>query len=361
MEMVSIIVPVYNVAPFLENCLNRLLQQTYQNIEIILVNDGSTDKSGAICERYAKNDARIKVIHQANLGPSAARNAGIYAAKGKYLQFVDADDDIEQTMTQCLVEAMTEEAELVICGFRLIYSLGSKTYLRDIQPSLSGIYEKSAFFSLFGELYEKSLLHSCCNKLYVTELMKTHHIRFIDCLSLGEDLLFNVDYFKICHRFSIICDVLYHYYNTNVHSITNGFRQNSSKIQRFIFDKVREFLVHENGYVGANKEAVDTFYIKGMIMSIEDLFHQQCPLSAKEIRGEIRQIICDAELREYLHDFQGETIQHRFIRYLMKRRFVHGIYWFFKLKYLMKYKSSKLFRLCQHLNQRSISCKHLLH
>ncbi|SDB46627.1 Glycosyltransferase involved in cell wall bisynthesis [Pseudobutyrivibrio sp. YE44] len=116
-ELISIIVPVYNVESFLEHCITSILSQTYENFEMILVDDGSTDSSGMICDEWAKKDSRISVIHQANGGLSAARNSGIDVAKGKYLCFIDSDDFVTDSFVNDFVKAMDEnDADFVMCN-----------------------------------------------------------------------------------------------------------------------------------------------------------------------------------------------------------------------------------------------------
>ena len=109
MELVTVVVPVYNVRPFLETCLDSLLQQTYPYLEILLIDDGSTDGSGDLCDHYARKDSRIQVIHQENGGLGAARNEGIRRARGEYLSFVDSDDWVSPAMIQELYQALKKQ------------------------------------------------------------------------------------------------------------------------------------------------------------------------------------------------------------------------------------------------------------
>ena len=106
MELISIVVPIYNVSEYLPECIESILNQTYSDIEVILVNDGSTDGSGAICEAYAKKDSRIKVITQKNCGLTVTRRNGVMSAEGRYIGFVDGDDWIEPDMYECLMDYM---------------------------------------------------------------------------------------------------------------------------------------------------------------------------------------------------------------------------------------------------------------
>lgn len=119
--MISVIIPVYNVYPFLAECIDSVCNQTYADLEIILVDDGSTDQCGVLCDNYAQKDARISVIHQQNMGLSGARNTGIIESHGDYLVFVDSDDRIHPMMLQILYDAMLQyHAEIVICSHRII-------------------------------------------------------------------------------------------------------------------------------------------------------------------------------------------------------------------------------------------------
>ena len=124
--LISVIIPVYNVEKYLEKCINSVIGQTYKNIEIIIVDDGSTDKSGLICDFFAGKDTRIVVIHKVNGGLSSARNAGLDIAKGDYIGFVDSDDWIEPDMYECLLcNMLKENADISVCG--VYYSRENKT------------------------------------------------------------------------------------------------------------------------------------------------------------------------------------------------------------------------------------------
>ena len=140
MDTISIIVPIYNVEEYLRRAVDSIRCQTYTNLEIILVDDGSPDNSGVICDEYAKTDNRIKVIHKKNGGLSDARNAGIEAATGAYLGFIDSDDYIEPEMYQRLYSALVEnDAEISVCRFRYVGSKEERNELLEINDEvLSG-------------------------------------------------------------------------------------------------------------------------------------------------------------------------------------------------------------------------------
>ena len=120
--LISIVVPVYNVSQYLERCIQSVIYQTYENLDIILIDDGSTDNSGLICDKYAKIDKRIRVLHQQNSGLSAARNAGIEIAKGKYITFIDSDDYVDSDYVSFLYDLIKRTGcSLEICSHTVFY------------------------------------------------------------------------------------------------------------------------------------------------------------------------------------------------------------------------------------------------
>lgn len=137
MPKVSVIVPVYNVAAYLPKCIESIQNQTESDIEIILVDDGSTDKSGAICDAYAKKDARIKVVHQENGGLSAARNTGIREAKADFLAFIDSDDYVDADLVEkAYTEALENDADIVAYGYQKVSESGEIGYTYDLADQL---------------------------------------------------------------------------------------------------------------------------------------------------------------------------------------------------------------------------------
>lgn len=144
-KKISVVVPVYNAQDHLERCVKGLFAQTYQNLEIILVDDGSKDKSGAICDHLAQRDSRVKVIHKQNGGVSRARNTGMEAASGEYLQFVDSDDMLSPDFCSIMAKLLKESGKsMVICGYRVIHTaLGYETVCTSPRATV-GLKEKDA-------------------------------------------------------------------------------------------------------------------------------------------------------------------------------------------------------------------------
>ncbi|WP_158602415.1 glycosyltransferase family 2 protein [Cohnella endophytica] len=206
--LVSIIIPVYNTEKFVRRSIESALAQTYSANEIILVNDGSTDRSPQICDEYASTYPRITVIHQLNKGVSAARNAGMDAARGEFIQFLDSDDEIESTMTESLVHAIREQdCDLVVCG----YVNRGKT-VQEIRAD-SNVYEASEFMArAYTTPNLAPLTWSSCNMLFRSLILRDHKLRFDSSFVMGEDGLFMLEYMSRCRSIYVLNRVLYNYY-----------------------------------------------------------------------------------------------------------------------------------------------------
>lgn len=209
MSKLSIVVPVYNVEKYLERCINSLVAQTFSDYEIILVDDGSTDNSGKICDQFAKLNNKIKVIHKENGGLSSARNAGIDIATGKYIGFVDSDDWIEPDMYYNLYNAAVEhDLDMVICGVALNFEDGSST-----------IYYSTENFKVFKKeealraIFVDSLFYEeAWNKIYSRHIFDT--VRY-PIGKIHEDTFVICEILDRCNNIGYIPNVDYHYFQRN--------------------------------------------------------------------------------------------------------------------------------------------------
>ena len=206
--MISIIIPVYNTRAYIERCIRSVINQVYREWECILIDDGSIDDSGSICDNWATRDTRVKVIHQVNQGVSVARNNGLSLSKGEYIVFVDSDDWIEPTY---LSELITHQngADLVVSGVVGEYSDGHKEM--DV-PLENGSFEMKPENSLIlADLNEKSLLYGPVNKLYKSTIIHEEKIFFPEKCAYGEDLIFNFRYLEFVKTISLVQAPTYHY------------------------------------------------------------------------------------------------------------------------------------------------------
>ena len=213
-KLVSIILPIYNVEKYLEKCVCSILNQDYNNLEVILVNDGSTDKSLEICERLQKKDNRIKIINQKNLGVSAARNNGFYYSKGDYICFIDSDDIIEIDMVSTLVKLLQEnECEVANCNIHIIEK--DKTERNFYTNKNIKIYNSSELkkYFLLGKVS-----HACWDKMYKREVLEK--VNFV-LNSTSEDRYFCWKLNKTINKMVVTSKVGYHYIRKNENSITS--------------------------------------------------------------------------------------------------------------------------------------------
>lgn len=208
-KMVSVIVPIYNCEKDVTKCIESIRSQTYPNIEIILVDDGSKDSSPKICDNFAKKDQRVKVFHIENAGVSNARNVGLKQASGTYIQFVDSDDWIEEGMTDALVSKLEEtNASLVVCSF-LQETLYRKK--KNKLPEPAGVYTNQEFFQNILKDPMSFYYGVVWNKLYRREDITTHGITFDTKQQLGEDLLFTLEVLQHISSVTIYEGYRYHY------------------------------------------------------------------------------------------------------------------------------------------------------
>lgn len=203
---VSIVVPVFRAEPYIRECLDSMIDQSYQNLEIILIDDGSPDRCGSICDEYAEKDGRIKVIHQENGGVSSARNMGIACASGTYITFVDADDWIEPGHIASLTDNILRTgAECAVCGYWEDHPRGRSRRAVSRYDRLSG--SKAMEKMLMPELFQGFLW----NKIFRMNLIREKGLRLQADLTHYEDLLFCAGYFFYASKICLVSAESYHY------------------------------------------------------------------------------------------------------------------------------------------------------
>ena len=206
-ELVSVIVPVYNAERYLEECLDSILAQTYQNLEIILVDDGSKDRSPEICDAYAGKDCRIRVIHQENQGVSAARNRALAEASGTYVAFCDSDDAFACNMIACLASGLFEtDADMSGCAYTR--ELGQFNQEKSENSVVEELSSKETAKRVFRD---QALGGYLWNKLFKREILERNRIFFNQDISVLEDQLFVVQYLQFCKKCCYTKQILYFY------------------------------------------------------------------------------------------------------------------------------------------------------
>lgn len=205
----SIIVPVYNVEQYVRKCIESILSQSFTDFELLLIDDGSTDGSGRICDEYANRDSRIKVKHKVNEGVSAARNTGIEMASGELVTFIDSDDWIEDDYLQTIFDE-TEDADILFFGSIWHYEDGcsrtmcftNSVYENDIERGILLLLDNDIKTNYFGFTW---------NKVFRKNIIDKYNVRFVETLSVSEDEVYTLDYCKHINNLKIIEKPLYHY------------------------------------------------------------------------------------------------------------------------------------------------------
>jgi len=229
MKKITIIIPIYNAEIYIDAIIQNVLNQSYTNFELILINDGSTDSSQQICETYKAKDNRIVLLSQVNKGPAAARNIGIKLAKGDFIGFVDADDYIESNMFEKLVSiAIKEKTDVVISHFKN-FNKGSTRYtVPKTKIPTNMLLGKNKIKECILKSYYGSLdilIPALWNKIYKKEFLAKNNFFIDECRVRAEDYWFNFDVFKKAESVYVIEGAYYHYYE-NDNSIMKTFREN---------------------------------------------------------------------------------------------------------------------------------------
>lgn len=217
-KKISIIIPIYNAESTISRCVDSVLRQSYKNFEIILVNDGSCDKSLEICINYANRDSRVIIIDKPNGGVSSARNAGIFRSRGEYLQFVDSDDFLDERYCEDLMQAaIALKSDIIISGYRYI----SEGMLQDNMIHIEcKSYTQQEIAHLFPALFVGPFLSSPCNKLYLKRVVQ---VLFDEDVTMGEDLVFNMKVLSECKYIGISHSTGYNYQVGRSESITTKY------------------------------------------------------------------------------------------------------------------------------------------
>ena len=257
MAKISIIVPVYQVEKYIRQCIDSILAQTFTDFELILVDDGSKDNSGKICDEYAEKDKRIRVIHKENDGLSDARNKGLDNASGNYFMFVDSDDYIAPNMAECLYKKISEaKADIAACNYRYVFEDGKKDFSTENKAEV--INANEIFYNRKNER-NYGFWTIACNKLYKREKFKSLRFRFG---KYHEDEFWANDIYQMDIKAVTISESLY-YYRQRGNSIMGN------KNIRKCFDIIEAFEERINVYLNEEKYSDQAY--KVLIYSLEHL------------------------------------------------------------------------------------------
>ncbi len=313
--IVSIVVPIYNAGPYLERCIESLINQTIRNIEIILVNDGSTDDSLSVCEAFAKRDERIILIDKKNNGVSEARNDGLRAAKGVYVGFVDPDDWVDLDMYESMsAAAANANAEICLCN----YVKENKDSTVPVLVKQSGVIEGDRILTEIAANViakpsfrsgETDIMGSVCRLLIRRDFLEKENIWFDKDVAFMEDLLVCIEAFLKCGRI-VIDEGAYYHYLVHDSSAVNAYKANFYEKQKKAFDKLQALLVREK-QAKALRSRMDNRYIIIALLALANEAHKDNPQTLGQKLANIDRICSDERLTGILEKMDMSDVEPR--------------------------------------------------
>jgi len=298
--LVSVIMPVYGVENYVARAIESILNQTYTNFEFFCVDDGTPDRSGEICDEYAKKDSRIKVIHKENGGAPSARNTAIDMATGKYFYFMDSDDFTESEMLFDMVNiAEQNDSQLVVAGYYIDTYYSETEKFTQEQKWVDRVFgSQEEFRKNAHKLFDLNLLYTPWNKLYSGDYIRDNNLRFPN--TFWDDFPFNLSVIRDVERVAVTSKKYYHFIRQRSESETAKYRSD-------MYEKREE----ENGwmtelysYWGINNSEVEEFlarrYVERLIGCVENVTNKNCNLPKSEKRKEIKRMISTDIAKAYL-------------------------------------------------------------
>lgn len=332
MELISVIVPIYNVEQYLIRCVSSIRQQSYRELEIILVDDESPDRCPQICEELKEADPRIRVVHKKNGGLGFARNSGLEVARGAYVTFVDSDDWLSKDHIENLYGAAVEHQADVVIGAHTVVSANGAEQKHSIQIR-DGLYEGNEIIDgvllpLLGPDLDfprdVELTSSTCMNLYRMEVIRTNDLRFIsERYAVAEDLYFNVDFFMHSKRVALINEQGYFYFE-NHSSISR--RYDPKRFERTLnYYEVIQKQVDQYGLTDRISYRIDRTFIMKVRLAIRHIILSDMPKKKK--RSEIRRILQTDTVEKALASYPVETLipAMRILAKWMRDKKVRGI------------------------------------
>lgn len=290
---VSVIMPVYKVEEYVGKAIESIQAQTLQEWEFLIVDDGTPDKSGEICDYYAEKDDRIHVIHKENGGAPSARNLAIDLAKGEYMYFLDSDDWAEPEMLEDMYNlAKRDNAQLVVAGFYIDTYIGGGKYMTDNYYVEDAVYpNQDSFRRNAYKLFDKNLLYTPWNKLYESHYIIENNLRFPT--TFWDDFPFNVSIVKNVERVTVTSKQYYHFLRARSESETAAYRpgmyEKREEEHGWMVNLYKEWNVWDKD----SKEMIARRYIERFIGCVENVTNPKCMMSEIEKRNEIKKMLAN--------------------------------------------------------------------
>lgn len=320
--VVSIIMPVYGVEKYLSISINSVLNQTYQDFELILVDDKSPDKSPEICDDFAQKDNRITVIHKPqNEGLGFARNTGLDNASGDYVYFMDSDDYIEPQLLEKSVNAFDESTEFVVFGVNRVHEKkdGSINKTEPLIPEIAESKTAKETADIFAMLNTKKVFPFAWNKLYKKQFLDKCGARF-EKTKLIEDFLFNIDLFSKATYIKVISDRLYNYRKPQHETLVSAYAPEFFDLCKRKYTLEKEYLGTVNALTEENLQLIYFSYIKHLISVFLKNSSKKAGLSKGEQLKKIKLALNDPVTEDVLSCYKSQGLLTRVLLFVLKRK-----------------------------------------
>lgn len=320
--VVSIVMPVYGVEKYLSVSINSVLNQTYKNFELILVDDKSPDKSPEICDNFAQKDNRIKVVHKpSNEGLGFARNTGLDIASGDYVYFIDSDDYIEPQLLEKAIKAFDENTEFVVFGINRVHEKkdGSIDKIEHLIPELVESKTANETAYIFAMLNTKKVFPFAWNKLYKKQFLDKCGTRF-ENTKLIEDFLFNIELFSKATFIKVIPDELYNYRKPQHETLVSAYAPEFFELCKRKYTLEKEYLSMANALTKENLQLIYFSYIKHLVSVFLKNSSEKAGLSKKEQKEKMKSVLDDALTKEVLMNYAPKGIVMKIVTCLFRSK-----------------------------------------
>lgn len=316
---ISIIVPVYNNEKYIDKCIKSIINQKYTDWELILINDGSKDKSKDICERYANSDERIILVNSKNEGPSVARNKGLELATGEYCMFIDGDDYIEQdTLSVLNKEIEKDDYQIIFYGnYNDIFVDNEYVECGENRCKEYQFNNNEEFKKIYIDLFNKFLLNQVWNKLYKKSFIDEIGTRFPKGMSYSEDLIFNIKLYKNLQKGKIVNKSLYHYVNHKEGSLCSTFNVNKFNYIKYAYIKLKE---ETSGWYDELSDYLNNTFIKNINIYINSLYDSSCSLKYSQKKDIVEDIINDDVVQKSVSSSNIIGIRNKITAFILKNK-----------------------------------------
>lgn len=340
---VSIIMPVYKVEEYVGKAIESIQAQTLTDWEFLIVDDGTPDRSGEICDEYAAKDGRIHVIHKENGGAPSARNMAIELAKGEYFYFLDSDDWAESTMLEDMYNlAKRDNAQLVVAGFYIDTYIGNGQFMTDDYLVEDAVYpDKESFRKNAYKLFDKNLLYTPWNKLFEAKYVMENNLRFPT--TFWDDFPFNVSVVRNVERVTVTSKQYYHFLRARTESETAAYRpgmyEKREEEHGWMMDLYKEWHVGD----AASTEMIARRYVERFIGCVENITNPKCELSNKEKRQEIKKMLANPRVSKMVKIAKPRSVYMKIMLLPIKWKNTFLTYLEAKVITYVKIKNTKLF------------------